>query len=105
MHIFGHPHHRCDNPWEGATPREIEVREMLRHIIANQEKIMSALSDAMAALTTTVTNALTEMDALLAKIANSGTSDADAAAAIASAQALSTSIQAEVDKAKAAVPA
>lgn len=44
-HLFGHNHHHCDNPWEGATPREIETREMLRHIIRNQEAIMAKIDD------------------------------------------------------------
>lgn len=33
MNLFGHHHHHDDNPWDGAQPRDIEIREMLRFII------------------------------------------------------------------------
>lgn len=51
MRLFGHHHHRCDDPLEGARPLDIEIYHMLARIIENQEKIMATLDETLAAVT------------------------------------------------------
>lgn len=107
MKNYGHKHHHCDDPWEGATPREIETREMLRHIIANQEIMMSKADELKAAIDDLATemadnNAAIEKE--LTRIVAPGTSDADVDAAVTRIRSLISDNKAEVDKLK-AIPA
>ncbi len=102
---FDHHHYRHNDPRVDARLGVIEQK--LGLILANQEKIMALADDLKAAMTdlsTAVTDGIAEIEALLTKIANPGTSDADVAAAIAQAQGIASGIRAEVDKAKAAAP-
>lgn len=68
---------------------------------------MSALSDAQAALAdlaTAVTDGVSEIETLLAKIGNPGTSDADVAKLTAQIGDIATAIKTEVAKARSAAP-
>ena len=74
-------------------------------VIANQEKIMTALSDlqsAIADLSTALTANNAEIETLLTKIVATGTSDADVEAAVTQIRALIASNASEVAKATAA---
>lgn len=73
MRLFGKHHHQCEDPWAGATPREIEVREMLRHILINQEIIMSLETDALDELekqTTAIDGAEESAEAAFTRLAD-----------------------------------
>jgi hypothetical protein len=68
---------------------------------------MSAIDDLKAAITdmqSNVNDAVAEIEVLLAKISNPGSSDTDIAAATDQIRALAAAIKTEVDKAKAAAP-
>lgn len=45
--LFGHQHHRCDDPWEQAPPWAIELRQMLSLVLQKEDQIMTAESDAL----------------------------------------------------------
>jgi hypothetical protein len=95
--------------WSYDSNREvlIEIQKLNRVIIDIRRIFMSLADDlkaAMADLTAAVTDGITEIETLLTKIGNPGTSDADVSAAIAQAQSIAQGIRAEVDKAKAAAP-
>lgn len=47
MNLFGHRHHRCDDPWEQAPPWAIELREMLSLVLRKEDMIMTIESDAL----------------------------------------------------------
>lgn len=47
LRLFGHRHHRCDDPWEQAPPWAIELREMLSLVLRKEDMIMSIESDAL----------------------------------------------------------
>lgn len=51
MKLFGHHHHKCDSPWDGAPFWAIEVGSLLHHIIETLEKIMATLDETLAAVT------------------------------------------------------
>lgn len=61
MNLFGHHHHHCDNPLEGASPLEVECYFMLAHIIerlntmSTKEQVDKLGAD-IAALITEATN-------------------------------------------------
>src|ERR1700730_12550463 len=55
MRLFAFEHHHNQEPWAGAPPWAIELREMLAVITNREETIMSAkddLNNAVTALTT-----------------------------------------------------
>jgi hypothetical protein len=93
----------------GASDRASlkRIENTLAAHTAKLEQIMSALTDLKAALTdlgTALTTNNAEIDALLTKITNPGTSDADVEAAVTSIRGLITTNAAEVAKAQAAAP-
>lgn len=45
MRLFGHRHHRRDDPWAEAPPWAIELREMLGLVIDNQGTIMATQAE------------------------------------------------------------
>lgn len=98
--LFGHNHHHCDRPWDEAPPYAIELREMLRLIIRNQEKIMIDTSRIL-------TEVARERTELASWKALSGAKDkviADQAAALATAIAANdpaaiAKVQADLDQA------
>lgn len=82
LKIFAHHIHQCSDPWDGATPRDLELREMLLLLLSQLEAIMAlnaqvqALVDAVAANKNGVKAALdglaaeaTQISALQAQIA------------------------------------
>lgn len=100
--IFRHHENPEHSPaWvAGLYHNQFLIYEQLRHI-------MSALTDLQAAIATLATNVsdgVAEIETLLAKITNPGTSDADVAAATAQISSIATAIKTEVDKARATAP-
>ncbi len=80
---------------------------IIKHLNHMEKRIMAALDDLKAAitgLTDEVTDAVTEIEALLAKITTPGTSDADVTAAADAIKAITGNLKTEVDKAKGAAP-
>jgi hypothetical protein len=76
MRLFGFDTHHSDNPLDGASPLDVEMYHMLAHIIANQEKIMSAVDDtaaAVAAEDTVIDGAVTLLKSLTAAVTAAGT--------------------------------
>lgn len=64
-----HPgHRRTDNPWDEAPDWAIELALGLNVIIENQEKIMAAIDDLKTAIAGLITEATTDINALLAQI-------------------------------------
>jgi len=94
--------------WESEQFDVIErrlhgVENKLDAILETQERIMSALTDLQAALTdlgTALTANNAEIDLLLTKITNPGTSDADVEAAVTSIRGLIAANATEVAKAQ-----
>jgi predicted nucleic acid-binding Zn-ribbon protein len=88
----------------------VELREAnrnIRQLNKHLENIMTAIQDlnkVIADLSAAINDATTEIEALLAKITNPGTSDADVEAAAASIQGIVTGLNQEVAKAKATAP-
>lgn len=83
------------------------IRSMEQKLDANMEKIMSALDDLKAALadmSTQIADNNAEIETLLGKIVNPGTSDADVEAAVTQVRALIKANADEVAKARAAAP-
>lgn len=79
MRLFGHRYHQCDDPWSGATPREIEVREMLRLILIKQEIIMGIaqdLEDEVSSETTVIASVETVVQNLVDAVKAAGTDKA-----------------------------
>jgi hypothetical protein len=79
MRLFGKDKHNCDDPWNVASPRDIEIREMLLRIIINQEKIMAAIDDlaaAVAAEDTVIDSAVALINGIPALIAAAGVDQA-----------------------------
>jgi hypothetical protein len=76
-------------------------------ILKRESLLMAAIDDlkaAVAALASAVTDGITEIEALLAKISNPASTDADVAAAAAQIASITQSIKDEVAKAMAAAP-
>lgn len=102
------------NEYQDLVARLSRIELSLKILMRGQAKsdlkedhIMSALTDlkdAISALGDSVTSAVAEIEALLAKIVAPGTSDADVAAAVAQIKTLTQSISDEVAKAQAASP-
>lgn len=89
MNLFGHHHHRCDDPLEGASPLEVENHFMLAHIIHTLEKIMATLDETLAA----VTAEDNKVDSIIALVNGLKTQLADAL----SGASLPPAVQAKVD--------
>jgi hypothetical protein len=107
MRLFGFNIHQCDNPMDGAGPAVVEIHSMLAHIIANQEKTMSDLTDlqsAVADLATDLTANNAEIVTLLGKITTPGVSSADIQTNVAAIRALITTNAKAVADAQAAAP-
>jgi hypothetical protein len=107
MQLFGLPYHHQENPMDGASPAEIELYHMLAHIIANQEKIMSDLTDlqsAVADLATDLTANNAEIATLLTKITTPGVSSADIQTNVAAIRALIATNAQSVKDAQTAAP-
>jgi len=107
MKIYGIHRPHSNDPLDLASPVEVEFYHMLAHIINNQEKIMSDLTDlqsAIADLSTALATNNAEIDTLLTKITAPGVSSADVQAAVTSIRGLITTNAAEVAKAQAAAP-
>ena len=102
------PNERIDHYHHYLDPEvKVEIGKLRDLIIPKLEAIMSLADDlkaAMNVLADAVTEGITEIETLLTKIGNPGTSDADVSAAITQAQSLAQGIKDEVDKAKASAP-
>ncbi len=74
MHLFGHNHHHCDNPLDGASPVQVEIYHMLAHIIERQKENAMATQAQIDKLKTDVaamiTAATAEITAALAAAQN-----------------------------------
>lgn len=55
MKLFGFDHHQKHDPWDGAPPWAVEIREMLGTIIVYQEFEMSQIEDLNNAVTSLAT--------------------------------------------------
>ena|ERR1039458_2732314 len=107
MRVFGFPNHHQDDPMEWGSPVEIELHSMLAHIITNQEKIMSDLTDlqsAVADLATDLTANNAEIATLLTKITTPGVSSADIQTNVAAIRALIATNAQSVKDAQTAAP-
>jgi hypothetical protein len=107
MQLFGLPYHHLENPLDMASPVEIEFYHMLAHIITNQEKIMSDLTDlqsAVADLATDLTANNAEIATLLTKITTPGVSSADIQTNVAAIRALIATNAQSVKDAQTAAP-
>lgn len=78
MKIYGRHRHNCENPWDGASPRELELAAMSLYIIERITEMGVTLDRATASLEK-LTNAATGVenliDILIVEIRNTGTSD------------------------------
>ena len=104
MRLFGQDFHHNDSPWDEAPPWAIELREL---ILANQEKIMSDLTDlqsVVADLATDLTANNAEIATLLTKITTPGVSSADIQTNVAAIRTLITTNQKAIADAQAAAP-
>ena len=107
MQLFGQDYHNQADPLEWASPIEIELYHMLAHIISNQEKTMSDLTDlqsAVADLATDLTANNAEIATLLTKITTPGVSSADIQTNVAAIRALIVTNQKAVADAQTAAP-
>ncbi len=83
------------------------IERKIDSILKRETLLMAAIDDlktAVAALASAVTDGITEIEALLAKIQNPSSTDADVAAAAAQIASITQSIKDEVAKAMAAAP-
>lgn len=109
MSFFRHHDHTDPAPsWvAGLYHNQLLIYDLLAQTREQQRHIMSALDDlkaAIADLGTAVTDGITEIEALLAKITAPGTSDADVQAAVAQITGITAGIKDEVAKAKSVSP-
>ncbi len=101
--IFGYHYHRDRNPWDGASPRELELRAMYEALLEQGEKIMSALDNLNASetrLETIATAILADIQTLSDELAAANSANQDPAI-----QAVADKLNALGDKLSAVVPA
>jgi hypothetical protein len=95
------------NQWQVLLAHLEKIEGRLEQHLQQGDDVMSALSDlkdAIAALTTAVTDATAEITTLLGKIANPGTSDADVEAAVTQIQTIVNGLNQAVTAAQQAAP-
>lgn len=103
MKLHGYDKHKCTDPWDGAPPWDIEIGEMLGFLIVRLEALMAT----MAELTAAVARNSDAEDAVIVYLKGivQQLKDAQATGDPAAIAAAITAIDANTDKAAAAVVA
>src|SRR5450631_765455 len=97
MKLFAHEQHHNDNPWSEAPHWTVELGAMMVLLIANQEKLMSAMDDlatSVAAEDTVIDSAVALINGFSAQLTAAGTDPAKL-----------TALKADVDAKKATLAA
>jgi len=101
MKLFGHQHHNCSTPMEGASPLDIENYLMLAYIVERLQAMSKELDDLTAQVTansTALDSATTLINGIAARITAAGVDPAKLAA-------LTAELKAKDDELAAAVVA
>ena len=83
MRLFGHDHHKCDDPMQGASALDVECFYMLAYIIERLETMSKELDDLtaqVAANSTLLDSATTLINGIADRITAAGVDPAKLAA-------------------------